>query len=343
MKAGVKFSEGAGNFEIRDMDTPSIGDRDVLIEVKASGVCGADVMLYDWSYRGRFPVETPLVLGHEGAGVIADRGREVKGLEIGSRVTMESIIGCGNCYYCYQGLPNLCPRWDHLGITFDGTFSEYLKIPATAVHPIPDNVSFDEAALVEPLAIAVHTFDRVRLMLGDSVVIIGPGTLGLLLAQAARSYGASKIIVLGLEKDRVRLEKIKELGADETLLSDQGDPVKKVLDMTGGLGANVVIEAGGNPEAFKLATQLVRGGGQIAALGYSNHGELEPIILARQEMTILGLVAATPKHFEGAIKWLESKKVSTDAIVSHRLSLDEAEKGIHLMKNKEATKVILTR
>lgn len=343
MKAGVKFDEGKGHFEVREIDKPSAGDRDVLVDVKASGVCGADVLLYDWTYRGRFPVKTPLVLGHEGSGVIAEIGEGVKGLHIGDRVTFESILGCGACYYCYKGMPNLCPQWDHVGITFDGAFSEFMRIPSTAVHRIPENVSLEEAALVEPLSIVVHTFDRLKMMLGDTVAIIGPGTMGLLLTQAARSYGASKVIVLGLEQDALRLEKIKELGADEIIRSDEGDPVARVKDLTDGLGADIVIEVGGTPDAFKLATQLVRGVGQIAALGYSNYGELEPITLARQEITILGLIAATPKHFEGAIKWLETKKVSTSVIVSHRLALDEAEQGINLMKNREATKVILTQ
>ena len=341
MKAGVKVSEGAGNFEVTEIEVPTVGDDDLLIEIKAAGVCGADVLLYEWIYRGRFPVETPVVLGHECAGIVVETGKKVKGFEKGDRVTTESILGCGHCYYCQQGMTNLCPQWDHVGITFNGTFAEYIRIPARAVHRLPDNVSFEQGALVEPLSIAVHTFDRIKFSLGDTLVIIGPGDIGLLITQAARSYGASKIIALGLEPDKGRLEKIKELGADVTILSDQGDPIKEVMGLTEGIGADVVIEAGGTPEAFNLAYQMVRGGGQIAALGYSNDGRLEPIVLARQEISILGLVAFTAKHFVGAIKWLQSGKVSMDPIISHRLSLDEAEKGIQLMRDKEATKVIL--
>jgi L-iditol 2-dehydrogenase len=341
MKAGVKFAEGPGSFEVKEVDTPSVGDGDVLVQVKASGVCGADVLLYEWTYRGRFPVETPIVLGHEGSGIITELGRNVKGLKAGDRVTVESIIGCGSCYHCHQAMPNLCPQWDHLGITSDGTFAEYLKVPMAAVHRLPENVSFEEAALVEPLSIVVHTFDRITFSLGDSVVIIGPGTMGLLLTQAARSYGASKVMVLGLGKDKLRLEKAKDLGADVTIVTDQGDPVKEVVELTKGLGADVVIEVGGTPESFKMAVKMVRGAGQIAALGYSHQGELEPITLARQEISLLGLIAFMPKHFEQALRWLEFKKVSTDALISHRLGLDEAEKGIHLMRDKEATKAVL--
>jgi threonine dehydrogenase-like Zn-dependent dehydrogenase len=341
MKAGVKVGEGAGHFEVKDIAVPAVRDDDVLIDIKASGVCGADVLLYEWTYRGRFPVQTPIVLGHECSGVVMETGKNVKGFTVGDRVTAESIIGCGSCYYCQRGMTNLCPQWDHVGITFDGTFAEYVRIPSRVVHRLPETVSFEEGALVEPLSIAVHTFDRIKLFLGDTVAIIGPGVIGLLLTQSARSYGAANIIVLGLEKDRHRLERAKALGADYTILSDKGDPVKEVMELTGGIGADVVMEAGGSPDAFGLAFKLVRGGGQIAALGYSNHGELEPIILARQEISIFGLVAFTSKHFEGAIKWLESEKVSTSAIISHHLDLDEAEKGIRLMRDKEATKVML--
>jgi 2-desacetyl-2-hydroxyethyl bacteriochlorophyllide A dehydrogenase len=342
MKAGVKLREGAGNFEVKEIDVPVVGDDDLLIEIKKAGVCGADVLLYEWIYRGRFPVETPIVLGHECAGIVVETGKNVKGFKKGDRVTTESILGCGHCYYCQQGMTNLCPQWDHVGITFNGTFAEYMRIPARAAHRIPDNVSFEQGALVEPLSIAVHTFDRIRFSLGDTIVIIGPGVIGLLIAQAARSYGAAKIIALGLSQDQARLEKMKEFGADVTIMSDQCDAVQEVMELTSGIGADVVIEAGGTPEAFNLSYQMVRGGGQIAALGYSNDGRLEPIILARQEISILGLVAFTSKHFVGAIKWLEAGKISMDPLISHRLSLTEAETGIQLMRDKQATKVILS-
>lgn len=342
MKAGVKTAEGPGNFEIREMDQPRPGDNDVLVEIKASGVCGADVMLYDWTYRGRFPVVPPIVLGHEGAGIIVEKGKNVTGLEIGDRVTNESIIGCGSCWYCREEMPNMCPQWAHLGITFDGTFCKYARIPAQAIHRLPDNVSFEAGALIEPLSIATHTMDRIKFYLGETVAIIGPGVIGLLLTMAFKSYGASKIIVLGLERDKLRLEKAKELGADVTIVSDSGDPVEEVKALTEGRGADVVIEAGGTPESFNLAYRMVRGGGQIAALGYSSHGELEPIILARQEITVYGLVAFTSKHFSKAINWIQTGKVDNLGIVSHRMGLDQAEEGILLMKNKEATKVLLT-
>lgn len=343
MKAGVKMAEGAGNFAVKEMKKPSVGDGDVLIQIKACGVCGADVLLYEWTYRGRYPVKPPVVLGHEGAGVIVEAGKNVTGLKVGDRVTVESIIGCGSCYFCYQGMPNLCPRWDHLGITMDGTMAEYLRVPQKAVHRLPDSVSLEEAALVEPLSITVHAFDRVRFSLGDSVAIVGPGTLGLLLVQAAHSYGASKVIVLGMEKDRLRLEKAKKLGADVTLVTDRKDedPVKQVLDMTQGIGADIVFEVGGTPESFKIALKMVRGAGQVAAMGYSNYGEVEPLILARQEISILGLIAYMPRHFEQALRWLQFKKVSTEALISHRLHLEESEKGIQLMRDKEATKACI--
>jgi len=343
MKAALKLGEGAGNFAVKDIETPSVGDGDVLIRIKAAGVCGADVLIYEWTYRGKRPVTIPVALGHEGAGVIADLGKNVRGLKIGDRVTTEAIIGCDSCWFCHQGMPNLCPYWDHTGNTLHGTMAEYIRVPAKAVHRLPENVTFEQGALVEPLSIIAHTLDRVRFSLGDSVAIIGPGTMGLLLTQAARSFGAAKVIVLGLEKDRLRLEKAKTLGADVVIVTDRKDedPVQQVLDMTGGIGADVVCEVGGTPESFSLALRMVRGAGQIAALGYSNFAELEPITIARKEMSLLGIIASMPRHFEDALRWLQFGKVSPEAIVSHRLSLDEAEKGIHLMRDKQATKALI--
>ena len=341
MKAGIKVAEGPGNFEVKEMPVPSLGDGDVLVQIKATGVCGTDVLIYEWAYRGRSPVRPPLVLGHEGAGVIAEVGKNVKGLEVGDRVATEAIVGCGSCYYCRQGRFNHCPQWDHIGVTFNGTFAEYVKVPASIIHRLPENVSLEEGALIEPLSIAVNALDHAKVSLGDNVAILGPGTLGLLLVQAVRSSGASKIVALGLAEDQFRLEKAKELGADVTLSVNQGDPIKEVLDMTQGIGADVVIEAGGTSESFNLAVKLVRGGGQIAVLGYGGKGEVAPITLARQEICMCGVTASIPKNYEQALRWLGSKKVTPESIISHRLSLGEAEKGIHLMRDKKASKVCL--
>lgn len=341
MKAGVKFADGPGNFAVQDIPVPIPGDGDVLIAVKSTAVCGVDGLLYDWAYKGRLPVKTPLVLGHECSGVIVETGKNVKGLKTGERVTVESIIGCGTCYYCQRSMPNLCPRWDHVGITFNGTFAEYIRVPAKAVHSLPDAVTFEQGALVEPLSITVHTFERVKFMLGDTVLIIGPGVQGLLHTQAARAHGASRIIVAGLEKDKARLEKARAFGADHIIISDQADAVAEVMELTRGVGADVVIEVGGTPEAFKLAVNAVRGGGQIASLGYAGYGELEPIRLARQQITILGVMAFLPRHFEYALQWIETGKVDVESLASHHVSLDDIESGIVMMKEKTATKVLV--
>ncbi len=342
MRAGVKYESGPGNFAFREVEVPRIGDDEVLIEVKCAAVCGVDAMLYDWTYKGRYPVKTPIIPGHECAGIITEAGKNVCGLAVGDRVTVESIIGCGHCHYCRNGMSNLCPQWDHVGITFDGTFAEYMTIPASAVHKLPDSVSDPQGALVEPLALTVHTFDRIKMFLGDTVAIIGPGVQGLLHAQAARSYGAGQVIVMGLEKDRKRLDMAEASGADAIIISDQGDPAARVMEMTHGIGADVVIEVGGTPESFHLALEIVRGGGQVAALGFSNYGELVPIKLARQQLTIAGVIAFLPKHFESAIQWIETGKVDIESIVSHRMDLESAEDGIKLMRDKVATKVLLT-
>lgn len=341
MKAAVKFDSGPGNFTIKDVPVPSTGDNDVLIEVKKAAVCGADGMLYDWTYKGRFPVKTPRTLGHECSGIVVEKGKDVGGFEIGDRVTAESIIGCGQCYYCLRGMGNMCPSWDHLGITMDGTFAQYILVPARALHRLPEAVSFSQGALVEPLAITANTFDRIKMSIGENVVIVGPGVQGLLHTQVARAGGAAKIIVAGLGRDSKRLEMARSFGADHVIYSDKEGAAEEILELTDGIGADLVIEVGGTPEAVSLAYAVVRGGGNIAALGYSPHAEVEPLKIARQQITVTGIIGFVSRHFEYAIGWMASNKVDVEAIISHRLTLDETETGIQLMKESQATKVLL--
>ena len=222
MKAGVKFAEGAKNFRIEEIAVPSISGREVLIKVAASGVCGVDTQIYDWATGGTFPVKLPLVLGHEVAGAIEEVGSDVTTLKPGDRVTVMSMLPCRRCHYCRQGMGNLCLNWEHVGITFNGGFAEYTKVPEDIAFKLPENVSDEAGAFVEPLAIVVNAFERLRLGLTSVVVVIGPGTLGLLSVQAARAHGASKIIVVGLDHDEMGMTKAEEAGADHTIRAGQG-------------------------------------------------------------------------------------------------------------------------
>jgi 2-desacetyl-2-hydroxyethyl bacteriochlorophyllide A dehydrogenase len=339
MKAIVKTAPGPGNVEVRDVPVPEIEPHEILVRVRGTGICGTDILIYDWSYRGRAPVPTPIVLGHEGGGDVVEVGAQVDNVAPGDRVALDALIGCGTCYYCNQGLTNLCRDWAHLGISFDGTYSEYLSIPAIAAHHVPDSVGWEDAAFVEPLGIVAHALERAPISPGDSVVVVGPGPLGLLALQAARAAGAAQTIVTGLARDRARLDVARRLGADHVVVADEGPAVEQVRDLTGGLGADVVIEAGGTPEAVSQAIAMARGYGQVALVGFAPTAEVGPLDIVRNYLKIVGIVGGLPRHAERALRWLESGQVRAAPIVTHRLPLEEAEQGFQLMKDSTAAKV----
>ena len=239
MKALVITKPGPKNVEVRDVKEPSIGPNDIMVRVKASGICGTDVLLYNWTYSGRkwkcsrewtCPVGPPLILGHEAVGEVVKLGSRVKDKEInvGSRVNVMAIGGCGRCYYCRMNLINLCPNWIHLGVNKNGTHAEYVVVPWNMVQPLPDAISWEDGAFIEPISIAVNTLEKIGTLTGRSVVVIGPGPLGFFHLQLAKVSGASITIMVGLKRDSERLKLAKKLWADEILYSNRniGERVK---------------------------------------------------------------------------------------------------------------------
>jgi threonine dehydrogenase-like Zn-dependent dehydrogenase len=340
MKAVVKTRPEPGFVEVIDVPVPNIKPDEVLIKVHSTGICGTDILLADWVYTGRSPVVTPRILGHEGAGEVVEVGANVKHLKPGDRVGMEALLGCGKCHYCRRGLINLCPDWAHLGISFDGTFAEYIAFPAAGTHLLPDTISYDQAAYLEPISIVVQAMESNPVTVGDTVAIVGPGPLGLFTLQAAKSAGAGKIIVVGTKKDKLRLEIAKKLGADIVLDSGEEDAYKEVKELTGGIGAEVVFEVGGRPKSFEQAVMMASGEGKVFVLGFPKEANINPLVhIVRQNLTIKGVVGSLPRHYETTIRWLENHFVRVEPMVTHILSLEEANKGFELMKNKEAGKI----
>ena len=190
-----------------DAPDPQIADHEVLVRVRACGICGSDVHGMDGSSGRRRP---PLIMGHEAAGVIAELGKQVKDWNVGDRVTFDSTISCGSCWFCQRGLINLCDHRRVLGVSCedyrqDGAFAEYLAVPHRILYRLPDSVSFDQAAMVEPLSVAVHAVNRTPVSLGDTAVVVGAGMVGLLVVQALRVAGCGKIIAVDLEPQKLKL------------------------------------------------------------------------------------------------------------------------------------------
>src|ERR1051325_593346 len=181
MRALIKTAPGVGNVAVLDADTPTPRRGEVLVRVASSGLCGTDLLLYDGVYRGRNrPVPSPLIVGHEASGEVVELGPGTSGVAPGTRVGIEAVTGCGICYHCVRGNYNLCQDWHHIGLTRAGVLAEYVVVPTTSLLPLPDEVTLESAAFLEPLATAVHTLERVKPAPGTSAAIVGPGPLGFL-------------------------------------------------------------------------------------------------------------------------------------------------------------------
>jgi L-iditol 2-dehydrogenase len=255
------------HFDYTDVPVPAIGPDEVLIQVKACGICGSDVHGMDGSTGRRIP---PIIMGHEASGVIAEVGRDVNGWQVGDRVTFDSTIYCGHCYYCRQGLINLCDNRRVLGVSpgeyrQHGAFAEYVAVPQHVLYRLPDSLSFERAALVEPVSIAFHGVGRVPIKLDDSAVVVGAGMVGLFVVQALRAAGCGQVIAVDI--DDGRLEMARSLGADVGLRSDTMDVPAEVARLTNGRGADLAMEVVGINAAVQTAIASVRKGGSVGLVG----------------------------------------------------------------------------
>ena len=252
---------------VNDVPEPLIAPGEVLIRVRSCGICGSDVHGYDGSSGRRIP---PVIMGHEASGVIAKLGADVKGFAEGERVTFDSMISCGHCRFCRSGSPNLCDDRMVLGVscedyTRNGAFAEYVNVPAHIVFQIPDSLSFNEAAMVEPVSVAIHAVSLTPITLGDSALVVGAGMIGLLTVQALRAAGCGRIISTDLADDR--LETAKKMGADITLNPKSTNIVEAVREMTGGAGVDIAMEAVGAEVTVATAIDSVRKGGSVTLIG----------------------------------------------------------------------------
>jgi threonine dehydrogenase-like Zn-dependent dehydrogenase len=340
MKAIVKTSAGAGAYEVMDMPAPKFGDREVLVAVKATGLCYTDMSILKGEYKGRKPVPIPVILGHEGAGVVAEVGKEVSTLKVGQRVGFEALSGCGECFNCRNGNKNMCTDWNHIGITCHGTFGEYLALHESLVHPLPDDVELADAALLEPLSLVVRSVEHVQPQVGESAVIVGPGTVGLLHLQALRAAGVSRLIVVGLEADRIRFGIAEKLGATRIVNASAEDPVESVMRGTGGRGADILIETASSPKVWDYLLELMAARGRMSVFGLYPQTKFQPLALIRKGVTLFGDVAFLTRHFIRAIGWLEAGKVSGQALVTRRFRLDQAGEAFEAFANKETVKCL---
>jgi L-iditol 2-dehydrogenase len=250
-----------------EVETPTGGTDDVLVRVRACGICGSDIHGWDGSSGRRHP---PLIMGHEAAGEIAQLGANVTGWSVGQRVTFDSTIYCGKCPACERGDVNLCDDRRVLGVSPDtykqhGAFAEYVAVPARILYALPDGLSYEEAAFAEPVSIALHGVKRANIQPGDTAVVIGSGMIGLLVIQALRVAGIERVIAV--DREASRLATALELGATDTVMVEDDTTSAKILALTHGRGADVVMEVVGIEPTVKLAIACTRPGARIGLIG----------------------------------------------------------------------------
>ncbi len=304
------------HFEYKEMPDPIIGNDDVLVAVRACGICGSDVHGMDGSTGRRRP---PIIMGHEAAGIIEAVGTHVKGWKKGDRVTFDSTIYCNACAFCRRGMINLCDHRRVLGVSCaeyrrDGAFADYVTIPAHILYRLPNHVSFEQAAGVEALAIAVHAVERCPRTLGDSAVVIGAGMIGLLILQVLRTAGYGKILVVDVS--RSRLELAARLGADLCCHAMETDVASEIRHLTGGRGASCVFEAVGFGETLKTAVACTAKGGNLVLVG-----NLKPVVELPLQSVVTGQLTlhgscASAGEYPVALEMMAGRKINLDALLS---------------------------
>ena len=312
------------HFEIRDVPEPEIGPEEVLVEVKACGICGSDVHGMDGRSGRRLP---PIIMGHEASGVIGRVGQSVAGWKAGDRVTFDSTLSCGKCHFCRRGRINLCDNRRVLGVSCaefrrDGAYAEFVAVPQNILYRLPDGLSFEHAATVEPVSVAVHSVERVPTHLSDTAVVVGSGMIGLFIVQALRAAGCGRIIAVDV--DPKRLELACRLGADEGISAETADVAAEVVERTGGRGADLAFEAVGIPATVAAAIASVRKGGSVGLVGNMTPEVALPLqAVVTRELTLYGSCASSGEY-PACLEMIARGVINVEAMISAVAPLDEA-------------------
>ena len=323
-------------FEYSDFPEPEVGDDDVLIRVRACGICGSDVHGSTGKTGRRIP---PLIMGHEAAGIVEGAGKNVKCFKKGDSVCFDSTVYCNQCEPCRAGFFNRCEHRQVLGVSTPdfkrhGAFAEYVAVPWWIVSNIPDNLSFTNAALLEPVSIGVHAANRAPLSTDDTVIVIGAGTIGLFILQAARLKGARKIFVSDINE--FRLDVAKKLRADEVINPETSNLKEIVFEKTDNKGVDVSFEAVGYASTFRDAVSVTRMGGHLVAVGnLEKMAEFDLQQFIASELTFTGSYASSGE-FRDCIELVASVKINVEPLISDVLPLEDGPQAFErLLKAEE--------
>lgn len=344
MKAAVL--EGLEQLVVREVAEPEVDAGSVLVKVAACAVCGSDVRIF---HHGNPRVTPPAIMGHESAGEVVAVGKDVRKFRVGDRVAMGGDVPCGECEFCEAGIGNNCRINYALGYQFPGSFAEYvllnpLVVNHGPVHVVPDHVTLEEAALAEPVACCLNGLELCRVKLGDTMVVIGAGPLGLMLIELGRRLGATKAILVN--RSRPRLEMARWIGADAYICSSEEDAVARVLKETDGLGADVIFTACPSPEAQADAIRMAKNRARVNYFGGLPKGQsIVPIdtnLLHYREIFVFGSHGAMPRHHRQAVNLIADGAIDAKRYISHRYPLDKVVEAFAAAEGRGGMRVVVT-
>ena len=344
MKAAVLT--GVKNLELRQVPDPQPPRGGLIVKVETCAICGTDVKMYKYGYSA---AKFPLIPGHELAGTIAEVGEGIQGYREGERVVVAPNIPCGTCFYCQRGMQTSCDRLQTMGIHRDGGFAQYVMIPPQAVKQgcvisIPKGISFEEAALTEPASCAINACELSRVKVGDMVVVIGAGPVGCLNAEVCRAFGAQKIILV--QRSLPRLKQAKFTGADVYISPLKEDVVKRIMQETGGRGADVVIVACGSGEAQEQALGMVAKRGNVNLFGGlpkdSPFIKFNSNVIHYKEVSVIGTHGCSTRQCKTALDMIVSGKIKAKEYVSCRLGLSDFLQAITLAEERKGLKIFVS-
>jgi len=316
-----------GKIEFRELPVHDPAPGEVMIQVQSAAICGSDLHLF----KGKHPsVQLPSAVGHELSGVVIEKGVEVTRFKEGDRVTVEPVIACGHCEYCLRGQYHLCSNISFQYRKGQGAFAKYFYAPENRTYKLPDSLSFEEGALIEPLSVAVHAVKKSGIRIGDSAAVFGAGAIGLLVCALVKHAGGSS--VFSVDVSDFRLQKAAEMGASQTINNLADDALAVIREGTRGLGVNLAFEAVGREQTLSQALESVRKGGSVTLLGIFEESETRlPVHLFIQREISLAGSQGYAWDFEDAIQLAENGLVPLKNMVTHRFPLEDLQKGFDLL------------
>ena len=333
--------KGIHDLELKDLSIPKPGLNDVLIKVKVAAICHTDFATIDGECS---MISYPCVPGHEFSGIIEEIGNLVTHLKVGDRVTALGFSYCGTCRICRRGIHAGCTSVRVIPFHYDGAFAQYLVAPSITVYPISSNLSFENAAMVEPAANGYSIVDRAKIYPGENVLVIGPGPIGLFATQFSALMQPSKLIVNGTRNERLSLA--KDLGATDTINIRREDPLKKIMEITEGYGVDVVLYCGGGQEVWDLTEKILAPFGRFIIEAVTpkvdDRFQVTPFKFLEKSMTYSGVSGYNAAQFEVALGLIESGKIDTNKVITHRFALNNYRKAFETSKKRKegAIKVI---